>query len=236
MPTLEAKKAVGRILQSGYRHHAYEHEQEHMRELLLGEITFDITHPGVKVLRLYADVLGPDNLRAMKNCLICFLTSFCRAAIGYGLDSETSFAYSDYYIGQVEACASQKDLEQLLVEVVLCYRELVQDQSYGEYAPPIARAVRYIRQHLYDAFTVADLAAHVGFSPQYFSARFRKETGIPPSAFLEDCRLEEARRMLLEGHGKVLEIAEALGFCSPSYFTQRFYKKYGELPSQIAMN
>ena len=159
------------------------------------------------------------------------MTVLSRAAIEYGADSEYSFAMSDYYLWEIERSPSKETLDKLFEEIIQNYQELADDGVCLGYSPPIAKAVRYIRRHLYGRFTVAELADETGFCGPYFSKLFKKEVGIPPQAFMENCRLEEARRMLGQGQAGVLEIAEALGFCSASYFARRYKRRYGVTPS-----
>ena len=48
---------------------------------------------------------------------------------------------------------------------------------------------------------------------------------------LQDYRLKEAKRMILENHYKISEIAEKVGYHDISYFIRVFKKKYGVTPN-----
>lgn len=230
MPKLEAKLAVGKILRSGFRHHAYEEEKELVRKALTRGVS-----PGIVkgyIWASYGDFLEPNGLYWYKTSVVCFLTVLSRTAIEYGADSEYSFAMSDYYLGEIQRLQDREEVEALFEEIIQNYQELVDDGMCQGYSPPIAKAVRYIRRHLYGSFTVAGLAEEVGFCGPYFSKLFKKEVGMPPQAYIENCRLEEARRVLAQGQASVLEIAEALGFCSASYFARRYKMRFGAPPSR----
>ncbi len=229
MVNLKAKLAVGKILRSGFRHHAYEDEKELLRGVLTRGISLEVVWQNI--WDSYGDWLEPGGLRLLKTGLVCFLTVLSRTAIEYGADSEYSFAMSDYYLGEIERLPGKEDMQALFQEIIWNYQELVSDGVCQGYSPPIAKAVRYIRQHLYSRFTVAALAGEVGFCGPYFSRLFKKEVGVPPQAYIENCRLEEARRVLGQGQASVLEIAEALGFCSASYFAKRYKMRFGAQPS-----
>ncbi len=229
MANLKAELAVGKILRSGFRHHAYEDEKELLRRVLTRGISLEIVKQ--EIWASYGDWLEPGGLRLFKTGFVCFLTVLSRTAIEYGADSEYSFAMSDYYLGEIERLQTEEEGEVLFREIVENYQELVEDGVCREYSPPIARAVRYIRRHLYGRFTVAGLAEEAGFCGPYFSKLFKKEVGMPPQAYMENCRLEEARRVLTQGQVSVLEIAEALGFCSASYFSRRYKMRFGVSPS-----
>lgn len=57
-------------------------------------------------------------------------------------------------------------------------------------------------------------------------------TGEPPSQFLRSFRMARAAQLLEKGHGNVTEVAMAVGFNNPSYFSECFKQKYGVNPSQ----
>lgn len=230
MENLKAKLAVGKILRSGFRHHAYEDEKELLRNVLNRSINLEAVKQDIWAS--YGDWLEPGSLRLSKTGFVCFLTVLSRTAIEYGADSEYSFAMSDYYLWEVERSQSREEVEALFGEMVRNYQELADDGLCRGYSPPIAKAVRYIRRHIYSSFTVAGLAEEAGFCGPYFSKLFKKETGVPPQAYIENCRLEEAQKVLSQGQASVTEIAEALGFCSASYFARRYKMRFGAAPSQ----
>lgn len=229
MAELEAKLAVGRILRSGFRHHAYEKEKDLLRRVLTRGVSPEIVMGDIWAS--YGDFLGSSGLRSCKTGLVCVLTVLCRAAIDFGADSEYSFAMSDYYLWEIERLRSKEGVDALFGEIVRNYQEIVEDGVSKGYSPPIAKAVRYIRRHLYGRLTVAGLAEEAGFCGPYFSKLFKKEVGVPPQAYIEACRLEEARLALGQGQASVAEIGEALGFCSASYFAKRYKLRFGAPPS-----
>lgn len=230
MANLKAELAVGKILRSGFRHHAYEEEKELLRGVLTRSVSLEAIKQGIWVS--YGDWLDSGSLRLYKTGIICLLTILSRTAIEYGADSEYSFAMSDYYLGEVEYLQAREEAEALFEEIIQNYQDLVDDGICQGYSPPIAKAVRYIRRHLYGSLTVAGLAEEVGFCGPYFTKLFKKEIGVPPQTYIENCRLEEARRVLAQRQASVLEIAEALGFCSASYFARRYKKRFGGPPSK----
>lgn len=229
MAKLEAKLAVGKILRSGFRHHAYEKEKDLLRRILTRSVNLEIVKQSIWAS--YGDWLEPGGLRLFKTGAVCLLTVLSRTAIEYGADSEYSFAMSDFYLGQIERLQSTNEIEALFQEIIENYQELADDSICRGYSPHITQAVKYIRRHLYARFTVAELAGEAGFCVPYFSKLFKKEVGLSPQAYIESCRLEEARRVLAQGQASVLEIAEALGFCNASYFARRYKLRFGVPPS-----
>lgn len=89
---------------------------------------------------------------------------------------------------------------------------------------------QYIYQNYAQPLSLNDISSHFYISPNYLCSVFKKETGCNLMKFINEYRLEQAARLLLETEMKVNKIAESVGFPNPSYFSQRFRDYYGESP------
>ena len=95
----------------------------------------------------------------------------------------------------------------------------------------VAQVKAYIRDHLSEKLTLADVAAVFSFSPGYLSQLFGKYGG----GFVEyitEARVAAAKEMLEKGDKKIYEIAEELGFESSFYFSKVFKKATGLSPRE----
>ena len=90
----------------------------------------------------------------------------------------------------------------------------------------------YLLEHLAERLNVASLAAFFHLSPSRFSHRFRDAFGTSPQVYVEGCRLEMARRLLLTTAMSVKEVALTCGFADPLYFSKRFTRAAGMPPSE----
>jgi len=63
--------------------------------------------------------------------------------------------------------------------------------------------------------------------------RFKKYLDKTPRRFLVEIRLEQARRMLVEGDTPIANVAFGAGLSDHSYFTQQFRRFFGLLPSEF---
>ena len=90
-----------------------------------------------------------------------------------------------------------------------------------------------VEKEFHSAKTVRDYAAALGVTPTHLSRVCNKACGRPASAILADRVHYEARRLLTETHMPVKDIAAALGFASPAYFTRAFTQHTGRTPSQF---
>jgi len=91
--------------------------------------------------------------------------------------------------------------------------------------------VAYINENYMYKISLPELAKVSYLSVSALERRFKKYLNKTPKQHINDIRLENARRMLVESHLAIAFIAEKCGFPDPSYFSRRFQKKFGELPS-----
>ena len=97
--------------------------------------------------------------------------------------------------------------------------------------PSVAEAVRIMCDRLDRPPTVVEIANHVGLSPNYLSSLFHQQTGRTVRRFMEQVRIEEARRLLADPPQNVKAVAYGLGFNDPQHFSRVFRRVTGESPS-----
>ena len=59
-------------------------------------------------------------------------------------------------------------------------------------------------------------------------------TNQPTHEFLRTLRLKRAAQLLKRAAGTVTEIAYAVGFANPSYFSKIFRQQFGQTPTEFA--
>ena len=89
----------------------------------------------------------------------------------------------------------------------------------------------YVADHLAADLRVPVLAARVGMSPRNFARAFALEMGVTPGAYVDQVRLEAARRMLEESSATLEQIAVAAGFGSVESLRRAFTRATGSSPS-----
>jgi AraC-like DNA-binding protein len=96
----------------------------------------------------------------------------------------------------------------------------------------IERLIGVIDQQLGNPdLTVGDLATEMALSRRQFTRRVKDATGEPPGTFLRRRRIEQAQAMLEREPETIAEVAYAVGFQSPSAFSQSFREHVGSSPS-----
>lgn len=88
----------------------------------------------------------------------------------------------------------------------------------------------YVLAHLQDDLSPEDLARHAPLSLRQLQRIFREELDTSPSTFILLIKMEKAAAMLRSGTANVSEVAYALGFSDPGYFSKVFRKYFGQSP------
>ena len=96
--------------------------------------------------------------------------------------------------------------------------------------PRMRDTLDYMEKHFKESLSVSELAERVGYSNAYFTKKFKKAFGTTPTEYIANIKLGYAKQWLLEGTRSIHAIAEALGFCDASYFSNFFKAKTGLYP------
>ena len=85
-------------------------------------------------------------------------------------------------------------------------------------------------------FTIEDLAEVAHLSVSALERRFKRYLTKTPKQFINEIRLENARRLLVETNIPISQVGEETGFSEHSYFSKQFRLFFGELPSEFRSN
>ncbi len=98
----------------------------------------------------------------------------------------------------------------------------------------ITNAINLMKEHYADSeYNLERFVRDMGYSKTLVNTKMQDLTGQPIGQFMKNYRLNVAQKMLQEGPGdtNVSEIAYAVGFNDPKYFTKCFKEFFGYLPS-----
>jgi transcriptional regulator GlxA family with amidase domain len=166
----------------------------------------------------------PDKIFVRDGCLI---TS---AGVTAGIDLCLSLVAEDW--GHEVAVRVAKRL------VVYIQREGGQSQ-YSPYMgtgrdedPIIGKVHRYVTEHITDALSIEQLADAVGVSRRTFSRVFAKYAKVTPSAFVEQVRVDSARKLLEDSDAPLKTVAYQCGFSSATHMRTTFSRRLEVTPKQ----
>ena len=99
-----------------------------------------------------------------------------------------------------------------------------------------AELVPWIMRNLHGDLSVNTLARRACMSPSHFNRAFTSVLGSTPAAFVENLRLNEARRRLSTPKKTVQSVAELVGFSNTDQFRRAFEKRFGVRPRACVDN
>lgn len=91
---------------------------------------------------------------------------------------------------------------------------------------------QYIFEHLAGDLGVEALAERAHMSPRNFARVFAREAGVTPGRFVEQARVEGARRLLETTSRSVAQIAASCGFGTTETMRQAFVRHLGVSPRE----
>jgi two-component system response regulator YesN len=97
----------------------------------------------------------------------------------------------------------------------------------------IARAIQWIKSRLHEELTLDTIAREVLLSSSYLGQLFKKEVGSSIVDYIQEQRMEQAKRYLTSGEFRNYELAEKVGFSNYPYFCTMFKKHTGMTPNQF---
>ncbi len=159
-----------------------------------------------------------------------------RYCIANGMDMETAFNLSDYYINLADTCTTVEEIEKVHFDSVCDYTERMKRiRKKNVCSKPVIMALDYIYDNLHSKIGIKEIADHVGLSTTYLSRIFHSETGTPLSEYIIKCRVQAAENMLMYSEYSSDEIANYLAFSSQSHFINVFKKHTGMTPREYRL-
>ncbi len=98
--------------------------------------------------------------------------------------------------------------------------------------PRLLRICGLLQQQLDDSSTMADWAQRLAVDVKTIQRLFVKETGMTFGQWRQQARLLRALELLATGE-RIIDVALALGYDSPSAFSTMFRKQFDQTPSQF---
>lgn len=126
---------------------------------------------------------------------------------------------------------SIEEARQLCEHLISQSCSLVRKTRTVHYSLCIATAIDFIHQNISQPLTIEAVSKAAALSPNSFSAKFRAEVGMPPSAYILKERLQIASNLLTYTNMSIPNICTQIGILDSNYFSRCFKREYGISPS-----
>lgn len=104
----------------------------------------------------------------------------------------------------------------------------------GNFPLPLAKAMDFLNDHFSDQLQLSAVAEAAQVSGAYLSRLFSEHLHTTFVDFLTELRVDKAERLIREARMNVKEVAYAVGYQDPNYFSKIFRKATGMPPTVYA--
>lgn len=141
-----------------------------------------------------------------------------------------SAVFSDSRVSALERAAVQSAEDMCRYAMALYENVDARLKELADSDDIIARVEAYIQAHFRENINREDVAAIAYITPNYLSKQFRNKKGMNLREYINQIRIEEAKRLLLTTNLSVSEVAGLSGYENISYFSTVFRKHTGMSP------
>lgn len=103
-------------------------------------------------------------------------------------------------------------------------------KEHGHHDKVVAQAQQKMEATLGQGFHLPELAAHLSVSERTLNRRFKQAMGIGPLEYVQNLRIEVAKRLLETGALSVDDVCQRVGYVDLSTFRELFKRKTGLSP------
>ena len=127
------------------------------------------------------------------------------------------------------------DLGHMLLAIDVLARELGRERPDHQAADPrapaiVTSAIDLIERDLLRHWTLDELSAQLFIGPFHLVRLFSRWVGLPPIAFANRRRAEQAAILLSSTDDAIAAIGAQVGWPDPSHFSRRFHLEFGTSP------
>lgn len=214
-----------------YTHPPYELEQKLMQ--YIKQMDLDKCKEILdKINSLERARLSNFPLNSLKYSLVASCTLFTRAVITSGLDSETAFMLSDFFINLIDQTKNEKELQLLEYKMVEDFIKILKSQKEYIYNPIINRVIFYIKKNIENKLSLREIASYVNVHPNYLSSAFKKEVKKNITEYIAEQKIYAIKLYLTNSNLKINEISYIFNFKNTTYFCNYFKNHTGFTPKE----
>ncbi|MBO4358217.1 MAG: helix-turn-helix domain-containing protein [Erysipelotrichaceae bacterium] len=167
----------------------------------------------------------PENLDRFRKELVNVFITYFR---DNGMSSNIIFMDPSIMSLDEKATSSRKGLMNYAMSLFRIQQDKLRE--YVDSEDIIARAKKYIDENYRENIDRNDVAAVTFVTPNYLSKLFKNNMNMNLREYINQLRVEEAKRLLLSTSMSVSEIASNVGYYNISYFSTVFHKLVGVSP------
>jgi AraC family transcriptional regulator len=181
--------------------------------------------PPESIAQVAYETIDPDSVELLPHFDI-FDPTIYQIGLSLKAELETQGQWSHLFIDSLKTALSVNLLRRYTI-----HKGRILEYTDGLSKYKLRQAVDYISDHLSEDLSLLDIAKVVKMSPCYFASLFKYSTGLTVNQYVTQRRISKAKRLLKQPGLKIIEVGQAVGFESHSYFTRTFRKWTGTNPT-----
>ncbi|TVX96710.1 response regulator transcription factor [Cohnella terricola] len=160
------------------------------------------------------------------------LISSALQMIGELYGNDLALRYQEQWLLPILAAETREELTRAFGAIMEHVSSVGQNPESVPYSLTVQKALRLVHEKYAEGITLEEIAAAIRITPEYLSALFAKEVKSNFSAYVKEIRIRKAKTMLLDSKRKMFEIARAVGYPDPKYFSRVFKEVTGLSPAE----
>ena len=122
-------------------------------------------------------------------------------------------------------------LEILLIKILRHQHFDLEVGKQSKATKDISFIKHYLETYYHESIQLEDLASMTHLSRFYISHSVKKEIGMSPMEYLIAIRIKESKILLRTTNYSISQVADIVGFTTPTYFSKQFRKSTGISPT-----
>lgn len=130
-------------------------------------------------------------------------------------------------------CNSQELMRCLLIQLlILSTRQLASPKVKAENDDMVHCITAHVQKNFSQKLSLQKITAEYPYSLGFISRRFKDQIGISFQEYVQNVRIQESCRLLVESNKKIAEIATLVGYENIKFFGQVFRNHIGMTPRE----
>ena len=122
----------------------------------------------------------------------------------------------------------------LFMEIlILTMRKIGKDEKKAKQSEAVTEMTEYIRLNYKEKLKLSELAKRYNYSLSYISKKFKDETGVGFSEYLQRIRIEQSCRLLENSDLRISEVAARVGYDNVKFFNKVFKETLDLTPREF---
>jgi two-component system response regulator YesN len=180
---------------------------------------------------LFAEIARiKPGLSVLKMTLISLINIINSSIKDNNLNGEKIFEEKGNSYQKLEKLNSLTELKNWIIKI---YSNLIKElQNKNYYSELINKTLLFINKNYSEDLSLSQTAAEIGVSYSYLSRKFKEECGQGFSDYLNQLRIQKAKKLIAEGNNNIKKIVNQVGFNNYNYFFKVFKDLEGLTPSE----